>query len=463
MKRFRAILFWTHLTAGVACGIVILVMSFTGVVLAFKPQIQNWIDRDVRYVAVTDASRMAPSALLASVKRVKPDANIQSLAFDRDHDVATTVSLGGREGNLFVNPYTGAILGQASRPTAAFFQSMTSWHRYMGASGESRAAGRAATGASNMAFFFLGLTGLYLWWPKQLVSRYLRPILWFKSTSTGKARDFNWHNTIGFWCLLPILIMTASGVMMSYTWGNNLVYRLTGSPVPVARGGGPGPGGPGPGAQDARAGGARAQEGRGGRGEAPVANQGAALPDERNARAQAGRRPEGARPEDGGPGGFGQGPTVIPESIDLLVARAEQQVPTWTQLSLRLPNRTDGPVSFTLTDGAQWNAFARSQLTLRGATADVVQWQPYEAQNLGQKLRGWLRFAHTGELGGFIGQLIAGLGCLGGVFLVYTGFALAVRRLWHWALWKRISGRSREPVNARTAAGTVSQPLMDEP
>ena len=51
MKLFRSILFWTHLTAGVLGGIVILVMSFTGVVLALKPQIQNWIERDVRFVA----------------------------------------------------------------------------------------------------------------------------------------------------------------------------------------------------------------------------------------------------------------------------------------------------------------------------------------------------------------------------------------------------------------------------
>ena len=32
--------------------------------------------------------------------------------------------------------------------------------------------------------------------------------------------------------------MTASGVVMSYPWANDLVYRLTGSPVPV-RGAGP--------------------------------------------------------------------------------------------------------------------------------------------------------------------------------------------------------------------------------
>jgi uncharacterized iron-regulated membrane protein len=155
---------------------------------------------------------------------------------------------------------------------------------------------------------------------------------------------------------------------------------------------------------------------------------------------------------------------VIPADLDKVWARAEQQVPTWSQLSMRLPNREDGPVAFTITDGANWNAFARSNLTLNAATAEVVQWQPYEASSLGQKARGWLRFAHTGELGGLTGQIIAGLGCLGGVFLVYTGLSLAFRRLWNWALWNRLGARRRNPLEVVTGASGADvgrEPVLD--
>ena len=85
-----------------------------------------------------------------------------------------------------------------------------------------------------------------------------------------------------------------------------------------------------------------------------------------------------------------------------------------------------------MTDATHWNQFARSQLTLDAATADVVRWEPYAASSAGQKLRGWMRFAHTGELGGVIGQFVAGLACVGGAFLVWTGFALAFRRFLAW-------------------------------
>ena len=47
-----------------------------------------------------------------------------------------------------MDPYTGKVLGEGSRRARAFFHAMTDWHRFLGAQGESRAAGRAITEAS---------------------------------------------------------------------------------------------------------------------------------------------------------------------------------------------------------------------------------------------------------------------------------------------------------------------------
>ena len=154
----------------------------------------------------------------------------------------------------------------------------------------------------------------------------------------------------------------------------------------------------------------------------------------------------------------------IPDNLDRLWARAEQQVPAWSVMSMRLPAREGAPVAFTITDGANWNAFARSNLTLNGASGEVVQWQPYKGNSLGQKARGWLRFAHTGELGGLPGQVIAGAGCLGGVFLVYTGLSLAFRRLWNWSLWRRLASTprsTRQPSSGACASSNAAEPVLD--
>jgi len=123
MKTFRTVLFWSHLAAGVAAGIVIFVMSATGAILAFKPQIVNVIDRAVRFVEPADSPRLAPSQILAAAQASRPGVRPSAIVFDRDPEAAVAVGL-GRDGTLYVNPYTGAVLGEGSAGTQQFFRSM---------------------------------------------------------------------------------------------------------------------------------------------------------------------------------------------------------------------------------------------------------------------------------------------------------------------------------------------------
>jgi len=78
-----------------------------------------------------------------------------------------------------------------------------------------------------------------------------------------------------------------------------------------------------------------------------------------------------------------------------------------------------------------------------------VRWQPFSAGSPGRRLRSILRFAHTGEVLGVVGQTIAGLVTLGATVLVYTGLALAWRRLLKWMRRRRRFG---EHGTARRAA-----------
>ncbi len=164
---------------------------------------------------------------------------------------------------------------------------MTDWHRWLAASGEYRTTGRAITGASNLAFLFLVLSGAYLWIPRTWAWRAVKQVIWFRGGLPGKARDFNWHNTIGVWCVAPLALIVASGAVISYPWASNLVYRIVGEapPAPAGRGGAAAP-------AQTRTAGARG-EGATGRG-CPVAKAAG----EHGARRSAGAIPPG-RLDDG--------------------------------------------------------------------------------------------------------------------------------------------------------------------
>ena len=377
MPRFRSIVFWLHLVAGVTAGAVILVMAVTGALLALKPQILNLVERDARFVAPPPgAVRLGPQAIVASAQAARPGARAATITLLADPDASAAVSL-GRDGTIYVDPYSGRALGDGSVRTQRFFRTVEDWHRWLGVSGESRATGRAVTGASNLAFFLLALSGPYLWWPRTWTWANVRGVIWFRSARTARARDFNWHNVIGLWCAPVLIVLTLSGVVMSYPWANAWLYRLAGSPLPAAGGGG---------------------------------------------------------------AGQATAPATIPDNLDAIWARAVEQVPSWRAITARLPARAGAPVTFTISDARSWNAFARSQLTVNAATAEVSKWEPYDSGSRGQKWRGWMRFGHTGELGGLPGQIAAGLASAGGAVLVWTGLALALRRF---AGWRRTTTRDR--------------------
>ena len=121
-----------------------------------------------------------------------------------------------------------------------------------------------------------------------------------------------------------------------------------------------------------------------------------------------------------------------PAGLDALWARAERQVPGWVLISLRVPTRPDGTVTFVIQEPTGWHPTPRSQLTLDPATAEVVRWEPFAGQSLGRRLRSWVRPLHTGEAGGPVGQAIALMASGGGAVLVWTGLALAWRRFRSW-------------------------------
>src|SRR5262249_35168820 len=97
MKRFRSILFWCHLSGGVAAGVVILVMCAAGAILSMKPQILNLVDRHVRFVAPQSTPRLRPSQVLDAVKAGVPDAQPASYSESRDPSAAAAIGLSGNE------------------------------------------------------------------------------------------------------------------------------------------------------------------------------------------------------------------------------------------------------------------------------------------------------------------------------------------------------------------------------
>jgi uncharacterized iron-regulated membrane protein len=198
MKLWHKIVFWSHLLAGVIAGVVIFIMSATGVILMYEQQMVEYAERDVREVVPpgANARRLSLDEIIAKARAQNPDARPTGVVLRNGSTASVAVSF-GREGATYVNPYNGDVLGRGSK-LHDWFHNVIDWHRWLGMEGEGRAIGRAITGACNLAFFWLAVTGVYLWWPRSWHWRGLKPSLLFDFRLRGKARDWNWHNVIGF-------------------------------------------------------------------------------------------------------------------------------------------------------------------------------------------------------------------------------------------------------------------------
>jgi len=389
MKTFRSAIFWMHLICGVAAGVVVLIMSVTGVALTYEKQMLEWADRRAWTApSPVDARHLPPETLLARVAEARPGAAPTGVTLRANPAAPATVTLEGNQ-SLLVDPYSGAIIGAPPGGLRSFFRTMTVWHRYLALEGASRATGKAVTGAANLAFLFIVLSGLYLWLPKIWTAVQFKNVMWFRRGLPGKARDFNWHNVIGFWSAVPLAVVVAGAVPISYPWASNLVYRLVGE-------------------------------------EPPAPAQGA--------------RPAGPpRQGGGGPGAAAADavPRVVPvEGLDAAYARAQAQVPAWRTITVRLAGGPTAPFVFTVDEGYGGQPQKRDTLTVNRA-AEIEKSEKFSDLSAGRQWRSWLRFAHTGEIYGLTGQTIAGIVSAGGVVLVYTGLALALRRFVSWIRRRR--------------------------
>ncbi|WP_370199383.1 PepSY-associated TM helix domain-containing protein [Roseibium sp.] len=365
---FKRIIFWAHLVVGVAFGFVILLMSATGVVLTYERQIISYMESRA-VVKPADAQLLSVDELATAVLANGGQPG-NSLVLPRQDGAPATLSVSRRENHL-LNPYTGERIDNAAEGTKSFFGTVTALHRWFALTGENRSLGRAVTGAANLGFLFILVSGIYLWWPKKWTWRIVKLNLLFRrNLPTAKARDYNWHHVFGIWSLVPLFAVVVSGVVISYPWASNMVAAVFGPVSPAATG--------------------------------------HAAGEERLGQNRA------------------QGEAV---SLQAIADTLKQAEPDWQTLSVKLPNGQAARVVMTVDTGNGTQLSRQTTYTVSRVSGEVLGVSGAEDQPAGRRARVFLRFLHTGEVYGFIGQTLAGLASLASVFLFYTGFALAYRRL----------------------------------
>ena len=157
--KIKKVLGLVHLWIGLILGVLIFVISLSGAIITWAPEISSIIYH--QKVEPRDEPFVSVSALKATIDREFPESDFRT-AFYRDKASTIEVLLygPGTYYKAFINPYTGAMI-HLQDMNKGWLNYLKSLHRNL-MLGD---IGRQIVHWATFLFLAMMITGLVLWWP----------------------------------------------------------------------------------------------------------------------------------------------------------------------------------------------------------------------------------------------------------------------------------------------------------
>lgn len=216
-----------HIWLSIPLGVVVSIICFTGALLVFEKEISRAVQREYHYVEEVGAEAIPLAELQAKVEATLAEGkSVQSVEID-DNPERTYVFRLGKKERLYVNQYTGEILGSPER--LEFFKTTFRLHRWLMDAPMKKgdmSIGKLIVGISTLAMVVMLLTGIVLWWPKSIKMWKNRSLV---AVRKGWHRFwYDLHVSSGFWATIILLIMALTGLVWSFAWYRDGFYALFG-------------------------------------------------------------------------------------------------------------------------------------------------------------------------------------------------------------------------------------------
>jgi uncharacterized iron-regulated membrane protein len=216
----RKFIFQVHLYIGLVAGLFLVLMGITGSIMAFEPEIDHLLHHRLSYVDPGDKT-LSLAEIGRIVKTAFPADTIAGYRIETSPDLSWQVGLEDKV--VFVNQYSGVILGSLVRPDhwddwLGFIHSL---HLRLALRMAGNPGKKIVTWAV-VGLLILQLTGLFLWWrQRRITMQWKRPSGW---------AWFDIHTTVGIVAYLFLLVLTITGLVMGFEEQTRpFFYRITGS------------------------------------------------------------------------------------------------------------------------------------------------------------------------------------------------------------------------------------------
>ena len=395
-KIFRKI----HLWLSVPFGLIITLVCFSGAMLVFENEVNEWFRRDLYYVETVKESPLPMDKLLEKVATTLPDSVlVTGVSISSDPGRAYQVSLSKpRRASLYVDQYTGEVKGKSER--SGFFMFMFRMHRWlldsMNPGNEGIFWGKMIVGVSTLLLVFVLISGIVIWWPR--TRKALKNSLKITATKGWRRFWYDLHVAGGMYALIFLLAMALTGLTWSFPWYRTAFYKVFGVEVQQ-----------------------RAAQGHEQKSDAQKRDTKLATHREKKREGNEVRKGERSRrPENNHSDMYSvTSPFVYWQEI---YDKLRRQNPEYKQISI-----SSGTASVSFNRFG--NQRASDRYSFNTDNGEFTETSLYQHQDKSGKIRGWIYSVHVGNWGGMFTRILTFIAALLGTALPLTGYYLWIKRL----------------------------------
>jgi len=395
-KIFRKI----HLWLSVPFGLIITLVCFSGAMLVFENEANEWFRRDLYYVETVKESPLPMDKLLEKVATTLTDSvSVTGVSISSDPGRAYQVSLSKpRRASLYVDQYTGEVKGKSER--SGFFMFMFRMHRWlldsMNPGNEGIFWGKMIVGVSTLLLVFVLISGIVIWWPR--TRKALKNSLKITATKGWRRFWYDLHVAGGMYALIFLLAMALTGLTWSFPWYRTAFYKVFGVEVQQ-----------------------RAAQGHEQKSDAQKRDTKLAAHREKKREGNDVRKGERSRrPENNHSDMYSvTSPFVYWQEI---YDKLRHQNPEYKQISI-----SSGTASVSFNRFGNQRASDRYSFNMDNG--EFTETSLYQHQDKSGKIRGWIYSVHVGNWGGMFTRILTFIAALLGAALPLTGYYLWIKRL----------------------------------
>ncbi|MGI4022415.1 MAG: PepSY-associated TM helix domain-containing protein [Janthinobacterium lividum] len=238
---FKKVNAFLHLWLGLISGLIVFIVAITGCLFSFQKEISEAIAHNQYFIKPSANAKTLSITQLQTIanKALKGNASFITTYSDSCRSWEFMQYEPGNQNDLwilnsiktyqsaFINPFTGEVLGVKNYKKDFFvIVKYIHWSLLL-----NNKYGQPIVGYSTLIFVLLMISGLILWWPKNLKKANLNKSFKVKWKAGFQRINYDLHNVLGFYALFIGIILGLTGMIFAIKWFENTVYVIASQSV----------------------------------------------------------------------------------------------------------------------------------------------------------------------------------------------------------------------------------------